>query len=83
MKKLLALMLALMLAIGCVSFASAEEKVTLKLWVLDSLRIEDWNTNLMTEWLEEQGGFDTIEEIMNISGIKEAVFLKIKDRIVV
>ena len=58
MKKLLAMILALVLALGCVSFAAAEEKVTLKLWVLDSLRIEDWNTNLMTNWLEEQGGFE-------------------------
>lgn len=32
---------------------------------------------------EEHGMFQKIEEIMNISGIKEAVFLKIKDKIVV
>lgn len=32
---------------------------------------------------EEQGSFQTIEEIMNIAGIKEAVFSKIKDRITV
>lgn len=32
---------------------------------------------------EENGGFKTIEEIMNIKGIKEAVFTKIKDKIVV
>lgn len=32
---------------------------------------------------EEHGSFRTIEDIMNISGIKEAVFLKIKDKIVV
>lgn len=32
---------------------------------------------------EEHGGFQNIEEIMNISGIKEAVFDKIKDKIVV
>ena len=31
---------------------------------------------------EENGGFDRIEDIMNISGIKEAVFGKIKDKIV-
>lgn len=32
---------------------------------------------------QEHGGFQTIEEIMEISGIKEAVFLQIKDRITV
>lgn len=32
---------------------------------------------------QEQGGFSSIEDIMNISGIKEAVFSKIKDRITV
>lgn len=32
---------------------------------------------------EEMGNFQSIEEIMNISGIKEAVFLKIKDKIAV
>lgn len=32
---------------------------------------------------EDQGAFHVIEDIMNISGIKEAVFLKIKDKIVV
>ena len=32
---------------------------------------------------EQQGGFGAIEEIMQISGIKEAVFSKIKDRITV
>lgn len=31
----------------------------------------------------EQGGFKSIEEIKNISGIKDAVFNKIKDKIVV
>ncbi len=32
---------------------------------------------------KEQGGFDTIEEIMQISGIKEGLFEKIKERITV
>lgn len=32
---------------------------------------------------QEHGGFRAIEEIMEISGIKEAVFLQIKDRITV
>ena len=30
---------------------------------------------------EENGGFSTIEELMNITGIKEGVFQKIKDSI--
>ena len=32
---------------------------------------------------EENGGFERIEDIMNISGIKESVFSKIKDKIVI
>lgn len=32
---------------------------------------------------QENGGFQTVEEIMNISGIKEGVFLKIKDKIMI
>ena len=32
-------------------------------------------------WREENGGFQTIEDIMKVSGIKESAFLKIKDRI--
>ncbi|MBS1318374.1 MAG: hypothetical protein HP042_08085, partial [Lachnospiraceae bacterium] len=32
---------------------------------------------------EENGRFEQIEDIMNISGIKEAVFSKIKDKIMV
>ena len=30
---------------------------------------------------QEQGGFSSIEEIMNVEGIKEGVFARIKDRI--
>ena len=32
---------------------------------------------------EEHGAFQTVEEIMQINGIKEAIFLKIKDRLTV
>jgi competence protein ComEA len=32
---------------------------------------------------EEHGSFSSIEEIMNVQGIKEATFAKIKDEIVV
>ncbi len=37
---------------------SNEETVTLTAWVPESIRIEDWNTNAMTLWLEEQTGYD-------------------------
>ena len=30
---------------------------------------------------QDQGGFSSIEEIMNVEGIKEGVFARIKDRI--
>ena len=32
---------------------------------------------------QEQGGFENVEEIMRISGIKEGVYLKIKDKITI
>ena len=32
---------------------------------------------------DEQGGFQSIEDIMNVSGIKEGSFAKLKDRITV
>ena len=32
---------------------------------------------------EENGGFQNIEDIMKVSGIKDAAFQKIKDRITV
>ena len=35
------------------------------------------------EYRDAQGSFQTIEDIMNIPGIKEAVFSKIKDKITV
>ncbi len=37
----------------------------------------------IVRYREEQGRFEQIEDIMNISGIKEAVFGKIKDKITV
>jgi competence protein ComEA len=33
------------------------------------------------KYREEHGGFQSVEDIMNIQGIKEGVFNKIKDRI--
>lgn len=38
--------------------AEANEDITLTVWVPDSMRIEDWNTNDMTLWFEEQLGYD-------------------------
>ena len=35
-----------------------EGTVTLTAWVPDNIRIEDWNTNAMTLYLEEQTGYD-------------------------
>ena len=60
MRKLTAVFLTLMLTIAMLAIpALAEEgKPTLTVWVPEDLRIEDWNTNDMTLWLEEQGGFD-------------------------
>lgn len=60
MRKLTAVFLTLMLTIAMLAVpALAEEgKPTLTVWVPEDLRIEDWNTNDMTLWLEEQGGFD-------------------------
>ncbi len=37
----------------------------------------------LVAYREENGGFNSIEEVMNIEGIKEGVFLKIKEYIVV
>ena len=35
------------------------------------------------EYREKNGGFSSVEEIMNVDGIKEGIFEKIKDEIVV
>lgn len=37
----------------------------------------------IVEYREKNGGFETIDAIMRVSGIKEALFAKIKDRITV
>ena len=36
---------------------------------------------LIIRYREESGGFHAIEDIMNISGIKEGLFAKIKEKI--
>ena len=62
---LLSMILALSLLSACGDKAADdsgdsgnEETVTLTAWVPESIRIEDWNTNAMTLWLEEQTGYD-------------------------
>ena len=54
--------------------ATAEELKTLP-------GIGDSKAEDIIRYREEHGGFQAIEEIMNISGIKTAVFEKIKDKI--
>jgi competence protein ComEA len=56
--------------------ATKEELMTLR--GIGEARAED-----IIRYREEQGGFGAIEEIMNVSGIKEAAFQKIKDSITV
>ena len=56
--------------------ATKEELMTLR--GIGEARAED-----IIRYREEQGGFGAIEEIMNVSGIKEAAFRKIKDSITV
>ena len=45
--------------------------------------IGEAKAEVILRYREEQGPFESIEEIMNISGIKEAAFQKIKDDITV
>lgn len=59
-----------------INTATAEELKTLP-------GIGDAKAADIIEYRQSTGGFQTIEEIKNISGIKDAVFEKIKDKIVV
>ena len=45
--------------------------------------IGDTRAKAIIAYREENGPFATIEDIMNVSGIKEGTFEKIKDDIVV
>lgn len=56
--------------------ASKEELMTLR--GIGEARAED-----IIRYRQEQGSFQAVEEIMNVSGIKEAAFQKIKDSITV
>lgn len=56
--------------------AAAEELMTLP-------GIGETKAAGIIEYRESAGGFQSIEEIKNVSGIGEAVFMRIKDRIVI
>lgn len=45
--------------------------------------IGESRADAVIQYREEHGGFQRIEDIMNISGIKEAVFTKMKDKIAI
>ena len=45
--------------------------------------IGETKAEAILSYREEVGGFQTIEELKNVSGIKESVFEKIKDKIIV
>ena len=59
-----------------INTASAEELKTLS-------GIGDTRAESIIRYREEQGGFQSVEDLMNVEGIKEGVFEKIKDRITV
>ncbi len=59
-----------------INTASVEELTTLT-------GIGESRAEAIIEYRERNGGFDTIDAIMRVSGIKEALFAKIKDRITV
>lgn len=60
MKKLTAILVCLTILMGLAAVPALAEggKPVLTVWVPENLRIEDYNTNQMTLWLEEQGNFD-------------------------
>lgn len=57
-----------------INTAQAEELMTLS-------GIGEAKAAAIIQYREENGGFQSIEELMEISGIKEGVFEKIKDQI--
>ena len=64
MKKWLSILLCLMLVLSCASLtAAAEEKPTLTIWITEDLRIEDYETNYQTKWLEDQLGVNLNFEV--------------------
>jgi len=63
---------------GLVDLNTATKEQLMELPGIGASKAED-----IVRYREESGGFHSIEEIMNVPGIKEAGFQKIKDRIVV
>ena len=59
-----------------INTAGLEELMTLK-------GVGESRARAIMEYREQYGSFETPEDIMNISGIKEGVFSKIKDQIAV
>lgn len=59
-----------------INTAGLEELMTLK-------GVGESRARAIMEYREQHGAFETPEDIMNISGIKEGVFSKIKDQIAV
>ena len=49
---------------------------------LNFLSASNLITNSIISYREANGGFQTVEELMQVEGIKEGVFNKIKDRVV-
>jgi len=65
-------------AAGIVNINTASKNQLMTLTGIGESRAED-----ILRYREESGGFRTIEEIMNVPGIKESAYLKIKDSITV
>ena len=67
--------------------ALSEEKVNINTAGLEELMtlkgVGESRARAIIEYREQQGAFETPEDIMNISGIKEGVFSKIKYQIAV
>ena len=66
------------MASGLVNINTASKEQLMTLPGIGESRAED-----ILRYREESGGFETIEDIMKVSGIKDAAFQKIKDSIVV
>ena len=65
-------------AAGIVNINTASKEQLMTLTGIGESRAED-----IIRYRSESGGFQSIEEIMNVPGIKESAYLKIKDSITV
>ena len=65
-------------AAGIVNLNTASKEQLMTLTGIGASRAED-----IIRYRNESGGFQSIEEIMNVPGIKESAYLKIKDSITV